>query len=303
MLLDILKHKRRHDTDGEFEFIARYIDVLPGIQQDGFGNRYLRLGQSTTLFSCHLDTVHRDGGVQDILYDAELQIVYKDDGAPLGADDGAGIWLLLQMIKEGIPGLYVFHRAEEVGGQGSSYIAAKTPDLLKGIQRAIAFDRRGTSDIITHQAGERCCSDNFAKALANELFMKHKPCPHGIFTDTANYIELIPECTNISIGYDREHSSHEALDVDYLLELAEAVMEVNWEKLPTERKPEREFGFDGWSAWDEYPDAIDYYELVEDHPEVAARLLELCNPDLRLIDKAFEDVKNFDLQDTKWYIT
>lgn len=294
MLLDILQYKRRHNSDSEQEFITRFIDTLPGIHQDGFGNRYLRIGQSSTLFSCHTDTVHRDGGRQKILYDAELNIIYKDDGDPLGADDGAGIWLLLQMIDAQIPGLYIFHRAEEAGGQGSSYIASKTPELLTGIERAIAFDRRGTKDIITHQGGDRCCSEAFATALAKELYMKHKPSPNGIFTDTANYVELIPECTNISIGYDGEHTPQELLDVDYLFELVQAVQEVNWEHLPTTRTPQPRFTSIGYyDDWNEVVDLPVLRDLVEKHPEVAIRLLEMCNPDQMMLEEAFEDVELF----------
>jgi hypothetical protein len=41
----------------------------------------------------------------------------------LGADDAAGVWLLCEMIRAGIPGLYVFHRNEERGGRGAEFFA------------------------------------------------------------------------------------------------------------------------------------------------------------------------------------
>lgn len=298
-LLAMLQHKRPHDSPSERAFIARYLDAVPGMKHDTFGNRYLRVGTSTTLFSAHTDTVHRAAGTQGLIHDATLEIVYKDDDEPLGADDGAGVWLLLEMINARVPGLYVFHRAEEIGGKGSTFIAAKAPELLTGINRAIAFDRKGTRDIITHQAGGRCCSDGFAKALAGELFMKHAPSSYGVFTDTANYTHKVPECTNVSVGYEREHTAHETLDLEYLFELREAVMEVAWEKLPTSRDPtapdlDDYFGWGG-SLYQDYSltkgftddKSEELLELVYDYPEVAAQLLATLQPSSADIDAAF----------------
>lgn len=292
-LLAMLQHKRPHDSPSEREFIARYLDAVPGMKHDTFGNRFIQVGASTTLFSAHTDTVHRATGTQGLIHDTTLEIIYKDDNEPLGADDGAGVWLLLEMINARVPGLYVFHRAEEIGGKGSTFIAAKTPGLLTGIKRAVAFDRKGTTDIITHQAMGRCCSDAFAKALASELFMKHAPSSYGIFTDTANYTHKIPECTNVSVGYDWEHTANETLDLAYLFELREAVLEVAWEKLPTNRDPTAP-DLDDYFDWGR-PLTIDFtddeneelLELVYDHPEVAAQLLATLRPTSTEIEAAF----------------
>jgi hypothetical protein len=61
------------------------------------------------------------------------------------------------------------------------------------------------------------------------------PDDGGIFTDTANYTHLIPECTNVACGYDGAHTSAEYLDVEYLVKLASALIAVDWETLPTVR--------------------------------------------------------------------
>jgi len=65
---------------------------------------------------------------------------------------------------------------------GSKFIAKRTPALLTGIDYAIALDRKGSRDVITHQFG-RCCSDAFAKSLAQgaELLMAwaYKPDSSG----------------------------------------------------------------------------------------------------------------------------
>lgn len=288
-LMDILTYRRPHGSASEEACIAKYLDTIPGMTVDAFGNRILDVGcpsgnrKPTTLFSCHTDTVHRTPGVQKILFDESLNVIYvpqTSEGGlslsePLGADDGAGWWLLLQMIGAEIPGRYVFHRAEERGGQGSDYIATSTPELLEGIKRAVAFDRKGTKDIITHQAYGECCSQAFAKALAEQLGMGHKPSSRGVFTDTANYVDYIPECTNVSIGYEHEHTVMEMLDLDYLGRLATSLLTVDWDALPTVRDPLAYDAYDG-TGWHKDEDIYD--ELCNEEPWVAAELLRMLKP-------------------------
>lgn len=243
-MIDILKHalsiKRSHDSPKEAEFAAYLLQqVLPlGKLEfvDGMGNFAVSVGTSDTLFTCHTDTVHRVGGVN--LF-TEKDGFLLADGAPLGADDGAGIAILFHMLKHKVAGTYLFCRAEEVGGHGSQYIADTNPLWLKKFKRAIAFDRKGTSDVITHQ-GSRCASDSFGMALSLALSEAHNgllyaPSAYGVFTDTANFTHLIPECTNVSVGYYNEHSNNEKLDLHHLQKLADAVIKVDWEALPTER--------------------------------------------------------------------
>jgi hypothetical protein len=286
----MLSYKRPHGSESETTFITRFIDTVPGMTQDAFGNRILKLGYSTTLFSCHTDTVHRHPGTQKLLYDTALEVVYKDDDEPLGADNAAGVWVLLQMIQAQVPGLYIFHRGEECGGIGSHYIANQTPELLEDINRAVAFDRRGRHDIITHQAGGRCCSDIFALALADELRLGHKPSSMGIFTDTANYTNLIPECTNVSVGYEHEHTANEMLDLEYLELLAQSAIAVDWEGLATQRDP---------AQGDFYGD--DWYDFVLTYPETAAALLRRYKPSEEDIEKAHYEADRYeDDLDSNW---
>jgi len=34
-----------------------------------------------------------------------------------------------------------------------------------------------------------------------------------VYTDTAEFTDIIPECTNRSVGYAREHTQEESLDL------------------------------------------------------------------------------------------
>ena len=76
----------------------------------------------------------------------------------LGADDTAGVWLALELIRRQIAGRYVFHFGEERGGIGSGMLAHRHPDWLAECQMAIALDRAGYDEVITHQGGNRTAS-------------------------------------------------------------------------------------------------------------------------------------------------
>jgi hypothetical protein len=131
----------------------------------------------------------------------------------------------------------VFHRGEECGGIGSKWIAENCKDVLKEIKFAIAFDRKDTKSIITYQRGTRCCSDEFAKSLAEQLGMDHKCDETGSFTDTASYVDHIAECTNVSAGYYDAHCGNENVNVDYLFKLRDAICKIDISKLVEKRKP------------------------------------------------------------------
>lgn len=144
------------------------------------------------------------------------------------------------MIRAGIPGRYVFHREEEVGGLGSSYVAKEMPKLLDGIKFAIAFDRKGGKDVITHQAGQRTASDAFAKSLAAALDpLVYLPDDWGVFTDTANYDQIVPECSNISVGYYNAHTRDELQDVYHAQQLLKVLLKADFTKLVCERDPSK----------------------------------------------------------------
>lgn len=173
-LLDTLSYaltmRRGSCSRGEQEFVAAISRWLPVTMIDGAGNLHVdaRRGHSRTMFTAHTDTVHRVDGptTNSVIVDGQF---WRADGDALGADDGAGVALLVHMIHSDVPGYYVFFRGEEAGGIGSKWLAENMPDLCGEFDRAVAFDRAGYSDVITKQAGGRCCSDEFADALAGAL--------------------------------------------------------------------------------------------------------------------------------------
>jgi hypothetical protein len=215
------------------------LHLLPkGVKFDKFGNAFLSIGSSKTMFACHLDTACKDKvKVNHII---GPRFIKTDGTSILGADDKAGMTIMLKMIESGVPGTYYFFIGEEVGCIGSSALAFKGDIEIGDYDRCISFDRRGYDSIITEQLYGECCSIEFATELSLRLNTKNpvfdfKPDPTGIMTDSACFIDLIPECTNISVGYFNEHKLNESQDMIFLDKLASACCNISWEDLPTKR--------------------------------------------------------------------
>ncbi len=209
------------------------------LKQDQFGNYYYKIGDSKTIFASHLDTACQDQVDVIHIFDVENNnVMIKTDGKSiLGADDKAGVTILLWMMKHNIPGTYYFFYGEEVGCLGST-AASGLKEEFSLYDRMISFDRRGTNSVITHQSSRRTCSDIFAQSIAaefNKFNLFYRKDDTGIYTDSAEFVNVISECTNISVGYYNEHTTSERQDITHLAKLADVVLLVDWNNLPTER--------------------------------------------------------------------
>jgi hypothetical protein len=228
---------------GHEEEVVPYIKNA-GLQKDQFGNYYKIIGQSETMFTSHLDTADRKKAPKVTVYskiENGEEILTSDGTTILGADDKSGVAVMLYMISHNVPGIYYFFIGEERGGIGSNKVASvfETIEHLKNVKRCVSFDRRSYYSVITEQLTMECCSDEFAQALAsqyNTKGMTFKLDDTGIYTDSASFIDQIPECTNISVGYFDEHTFKESQNITFLEKLAKASVNVDWEKLPTARK-------------------------------------------------------------------
>lgn len=247
-LLNILTYKRCHGSESEQQFCSDYFGDFDSIKdKHGEVMAYTyKVDDAPVLWSCHVDTVHGESGNVQVLFDELTMLAYTDGTTQLGADDGVGVWLLREMMNAGVPGTYVFHRGEEKGGIGSSFLAEYHEEFLSKFNYAIAFDRKGDKSVITHQMQGRGCSDAFGLALAQALNnhgLQLELDRTGVFTDTALYFGIIPECTNVSCGYQGEHTYAEAVDVEYVLNLRDALIKAfsGGIDLPVERTPTTDF--------------------------------------------------------------
>jgi hypothetical protein len=226
------------------------------IKKDIHGNYYMTIGDNfSTMFTCHLDTACKYQ--KRVNHRQTTNLISTDGTTILGADDKAGMVVLLYMIEKKVPGLYYFFIGEEVGCVGSSKLSTNFD--WPNITKVVSFDRRGTNSIITEQLFGRCCSDEFAQELANRLndtgmYLEMEPDDTGILTDSAQFVHLVGECTNISVGYYNEHTTEECQDIEFLSRLCQAVVKIDWETLPIVRQPGED---DIDDIWDDDDDDFD----------------------------------------------
>ena len=257
LLSTILSTRRAHTSTGDTNFRLWLHAILKsmGYTPQAFPEGCLVVTtdeKSDTLFSCHIDTCHgtqeSDGTPQQLAYDpgfGDLFLSDKSKSGCLGADDGAGIYILLKMIAAKVPGSYIFHTGEERGGLGAYAVLSKKRDWLDQFSRAVAFDRavqRGEApEVIVTQGGLACASTESALALCKALdaggtFEKPWVVSHrGSFTDTKVYCTIIPECFNVGVFYANQHTPDEWLSVAGLEQLLQAVLKIKWDDLPVKR--------------------------------------------------------------------
>lgn len=222
---------------------------------DYLENYKLVIGESKTIFAAHLDTAAAI--CQDVKHVWDGRYFSTSGKTILGADDKAGVALILSMVEDKIPGTYYLFNEEESGGGGSSHVADKM--AANEYDRMICFDRKGYSSIISKQFGGRCASKKFVQELSNmfaRVGMFLNEDDGGTFTDSANFTHLISECTNISVGYFNQHTQSEYQDLHFLYFLANAVKEIDWEMLGSYRelsqRYERSYGRYGSSYGNGY---------------------------------------------------
>jgi hypothetical protein len=276
-LREMLTYMRPAGSRHERIFRAQFLLTLPGAYIDNGANIHVHVSDDPILWSAHTDTVHRDSGRQFVQHAGPwLELPAGSKSNCLGADDTAGCFILREMIRARVPGHYVFHHGEERGGIGSSWLARNYADWLTTFKYAIALDRANTFDVITHQAGGRCASDDFGLALAIALSESTDnpdwfPCKYGVYTDTAEYADLIPECTNLSVGYYAAHSARERLNVLHVISLLEALCSLDVSALPAARDPHAPDPDDRWpiysarstvhgGEWENFCDTCDLME-------------------------------------------
>lgn len=269
--IQMLTYMRPEGSQSQREFCKRFIEPYMGLP-DRHGNYVHIVGDEPNLcFMAHHDTVHKKCGIQKVSVVPD-ELCFSD-GDCLGADCTTGVYIILCMIEAKVPGVYVIHAAEEVGCHGSRALAASDPDWLRYVEACISFDRKGTSEIITHQLGERTCSDEFAWSLAEALNLPMEPSDKGAFTDSVEYKYLVPECTNVAVGYYQQHTQYEYQDLDFLDTLVEAVINADWSRIVIARDPSA-FDTEWYEGQTFFEEKDPMLEIVKNNPMKIAQMLE-----------------------------
>lgn len=287
-LTEMLKWKRPEGSASQRYWCKRYLEPTFGAP-DSHGN-YIHIvynkdkSHPNLCFAAHHDTVHKDSGTQNVIVTGDIATAPGSNC--LGADCTTGCWLILGMIQEQVPGVYVIHAGEEIGCVGSSALVKDYPLWLDHIDAVISFDRKGTESVITHQLGQRTCSDAFAVSFSQALGMPElRPDNTGSYTDSNEYANIVSECTNISVGYYAQHTSKESQDVFFAYKLLDALTSADWSKLVFERDPAdiEPYMFKNPEDYNDYiygnkrlnrNNLYDLDDMVRDYPSEIASILD-----------------------------
>lgn len=189
------------------------ISALPSVLKDAGYKEVVAtkdyvyaVGKIPICLTAHMDTVFKTPA-KEVFYDREQNVIWSPTG--LGADDRAGIFIILQILKSHFRPHICFCADEEIGSLGAMAIAARECPF-KNLKYVIELDRRGTNDCVYYD----CDNPDFNKYIESYGFIEAL----GSFSDIC---ELCPEWrvsgVNLSVGYRDEHSTSELLFVQPML--------------------------------------------------------------------------------------
>lgn len=173
-------------------------------------------GETPVALVAHLDTVFTYGK-RRIYYDKEADVMWSPHG--LGADDRAGVFAILQILRQGLRPTVIFTTDEELGCMGADKLTMDYMDAPWPIHYIIEVDRQGANDCVFYGCN-------------NEVFEKYIN-DFGFVTHIGSYSDISAICpawgiagVNLSVGYINEHSLQETLHVKYLERTIDKIKEM-----------------------------------------------------------------------------
>jgi len=176
-------------------------------------------GKSPITLVAHADTVFEDFSLtkripnqasKPIYYDRENQVMWSPEG--LGADDRAGIFIILKILEAGLRPNILITTGEEKGGIGSYSFISDYKDfdikpfgmLKKGTKYLLQLDRMGIDDSVFYSCGNSAFED-YVNSFGFQTQM-------GSFSDISILCPSLGVAgVNVSVGYCDEHSFLEHL--------------------------------------------------------------------------------------------
>lgn len=160
----------------------------------------------------HLDTVFKFPP-KEFYYDKTANVVWSPDG--LGADDRAGVYGILQILRSGLRPHIIFTTDEEKGGVGA-YALAEAGCPFEDLRYIIELDRQGSTDCVFYD----CYNVDFIRYIENFGFVEE----YGTFSDISMLCPIWRIAgVNLSIGYKNEHTYGEIFNVGHFLSTIDKV--------------------------------------------------------------------------------
>lgn len=214
-------------------------------------NYIYAIGDIPIALCAHMDTVFPNPP-KDIYYDKDKNVIWSPTG--LGADDRAGIFSILKIVRAGLRPTVILLTDEEIGAIGASALVKDFPKPESELKYIIELDRRGEVDCVFYD----CDNMDFIDYVETFGFIMN----FGSFSDIS---EICPEWkiagVNLSVGYEGEHSVSEILRVGPMMNTIQKVQNMlNAKDIPAFKYiPSRYYGY-GYGARAFFPYSYDYFE-------------------------------------------
>lgn len=197
-----------------YKFLKQYYESVTNEEEFLFAK-----GDIPIALVAHMDTVF-PRPAQELYYDRKKNVMWSPTG--MGADDRAGVFAILQIIRAGYKPHVIFTTDEEIGCIGAE-VLSYLPNPFEDLRYIIQLDRRGANDCVFYD----CDNSDFEKYIENFGFVT----AYGSFSDIST---LCPAWgvagVNLSVGYRDEHSTSEVLFVGQMLDTIEKVKKMLSEK-------------------------------------------------------------------------
>ena len=183
------------------------------------------IGNIPIALVAHMDTVFKNPA-REVFYDRQQNVIWSPDG--LGADDRAGVFAIIQIIKKGLRPHIIFTTDEESGAWGATALG-KEDCPFEDLRYVIELDRRGINDCVFYD----CENIEFTTYVESFGFVE----AIGSFSDICMICEDWGVAgVNLSIGYRDEHSVSEVLFVGHMLNTIDKV--VTMLTIPVDKIPQ-----------------------------------------------------------------
>lgn len=151
----------------------------------------------------HMDTVFKSPP-QHIYYDENQGVIWSPEG--LGADDRAGVFMILKILQTELRPTIIFTTDEEIGAVGAEKMVKSAPHPFSELRYIVQLDRRGTADCVFYD----CNNVDFIRYVESFGFIEN----FGSFSDIS---EICPAWgiagVNLSVGYEDEHTVSETFHI------------------------------------------------------------------------------------------
>lgn len=200
---------------------SQLIDLMGPVLKKYYGpnnvilnkNYIIAIGESPIALVSHLDTVFEKPPT-NIFYDKEKNVMWSPEG--LGADDRAGLYAIIQIIKSGLKPTILLVTDEEKGCLGAEKMVTDFPQPVSEVKYIVELDRKGVNDCVFYD----CDNPNFNEYIQSFGFELN----YGSFSDISTICPAWGIAgVNLSIGYFNEHSFLEMLSLDALFATVEKI--------------------------------------------------------------------------------